>query len=115
MAGPSRDTHSSSGLGGRHIFMGDSGPRECCGRDWDEELRARVSEAVKATPSTLGTGTPLIYAAVVWRRLPRQRLSSNGWPVCITRKSSGTSFRASEQTALVPGTPRARIASYSGR
>jgi hypothetical protein len=33
VAGPSRDTHSSSGLGGRHSFMGTWGPRECRGRD----------------------------------------------------------------------------------
>lgn len=57
-----------------------------------EELRARVSGAVKATPSTLGSLRSCDYAA--WRRLPRQRASSNGSPVCIIRRSSGASFRA---------------------
>ncbi len=32
----------------------------------------------------------------------------------MTRSSSGTTFRASEQTALVPGTPRARMAIVLG-
>ena len=119
---PTYSVHS--GTVARHSqLVGPRGPSHLHGRWGSEgvprtrlygELRARVSQAVKATPSTLGSTTGDPYAAAWWR-LPRHRAASNGWPVCMIRSSSGTSFRAREQTALVPGTPRARIASYSGR
>lgn len=77
-------------------------------------LGAQGSRGIEAARSTLGS-TSLRTHAAACRRFPRQRASSNGWPVCMIIRSSGTSFRAMVQTALVPGTPRARIASYSGR
>ena len=55
IAGPSRDTHSSSGLGGRHIFMGDSGPS----KRWGPDLRGRSGRKAQgrseAARSTLGS------------------------------------------------------------
>jgi len=106
-------------------LVGPRGPSQLHGRFGSEgvprtgletELEAQCSEAVKATPSTLGstTGRPSAYAAAC-RRFPRQRAASKGSPVCMIMRSRGTSFRAMVHTALVPGTPRARIASYSGR
>lgn len=104
-------------------LVGPRGPSQLHGRFGSERalktrlegaLRAQDSTTVEAARSTLGSPTQVDYAAT-WRRFPRQRAASNGTPVCMTMRSSGTSFRANAQTALVPGTPRARIASYSGR
>ena len=93
---------------------GHYGSERALGTRLEEALRARGSRTVEAARSTLGS-TSLRTHAAACRRFPRQRASSNGWPVCMIIRSSGTSFRAMVQTALVPGTPRARIASYSGR
>lgn len=93
---------------------GHSGSERALGTRLEGALGAQGSRAIHAARSTLGS-TSLRTHAAAWRRFPRQRAASNGTPVCMTMRSIGTSFRATVQTALVPGTPRARIASYSGR
>jgi hypothetical protein len=113
-----------SGTVARHSqLVGPRGPSQLHGHYGSERalrtrlegaLRAQGSRAIKAARSTLGTSHDVDYAATC-RRFSRQRASSKGWPVCMTWSSIGTSFRAKAQTALVPGTPRARMASYSGR
>jgi len=77
--------------------------------------RGRVSRLLvgrAASPSTHGSRSCQLSAVsdqvttTSWtRRLASHRSFSNASPDCITLSSSGTSFRASVQTAFVPAPP----------
>jgi hypothetical protein len=99
--GPSRGTHRSLALVARHIFIDASGPetapcdfsasevepRSCCGLERPPRLGSKV------------------YAAMPQWRLRWYFSTSNGWPVRITSKSTGTIFRATALTAFVRQLP----------
>ncbi len=102
----------------RSQLVGPRGPSHLHGRSGSERagrtgldaaLGAQGVWGVRAARSTLGTRHS--YAATGWCRFACHRARSKGSPDWSTASSSGTSFRATAQTALVPGIPRARMAS----
>jgi hypothetical protein len=89
--GPLRGTHRSLALVALHIFIDASGPETTPCDFSASEVEARSCCGLERLPR-LRSG--MLYAALPRRRLRRYFSTSNGWPVRITSKSTGTIFRA---------------------
>lgn len=63
VAGPSCDTHSSSGLGGPHIFMGTPGPSE----RWGPDLRGRSGRKAQGRSMPLAPRSALPHCGLTRR------------------------------------------------